>query len=124
VYWGGVARDLLLNFSGSYFVYVLASRSHNLYTGLTNHLERRILEHRQGLVPGFTKRYGIHRLVHFEAFGEIRSAIAREKKIKSWSRKKRIVLIEAHNPTWADLAESLFPESKKQIPRPKHRASG
>jgi putative endonuclease len=116
------ARDLLLNSNQSYFVYIIASRSHNLYTGVTNNLERRILEHRQGLVPGFTKRYRIHRLVYYETFGG--AAIAREKQIKAWGRKKRIALIEANNPTWADLAESLFCITRKQIPRPKHRASG
>jgi putative endonuclease len=113
-----------LNFSRSYFVYIVASRSRNLYAGVTNNLERRIIEHREGLVPGFSKRYRIHRLVYYELFGNIRAAIAREKQIKAWSRKKKIALIEADNPTWVDLAESLFAPPKKQIPRPKLRASG
>jgi putative endonuclease len=103
-----------LNFSRSCFVYIVTSRSHNLYTGLTNNLERRIIEHREGLVPGFTKRYRIYRLVHYEVFGNIRTAIAREKQIKAWTRKKRIALIEATNPTWVDLAESLFPKCKSR----------
>jgi len=120
---GGEARDLLLTSSHSYFVYIVANRSHNLYTGVTNNLERRIVEHREGLVPGFTKRYRIHRLVYYEAFGDISAAIAREKQIKGWDRKKRISLIEADNPSWLDLAESLFPKLQKQIPRPKDRAS-
>jgi putative endonuclease len=87
-------------------------------------LERRILQHREGVVPGFSKRYRIHRLVYYELFGHIRAAIAREKQIKAWSRKKKIALIEATNPTWADLAESLFSTSKKQILRPRLWASG
>ena len=107
----------------SCFVYIIASRSHNLYTGVTNHLERRIAEHGDGLLPGFTQRYRIHRLVHYESFGDIRTAIAREKQIKAWSRKKKLALIEANNPTWVDLAESL-PKISKQIPRSKTRTSG
>ncbi len=93
--------------SRTYFVYILASRSRNLYTGVTNNLERRMVEHREGLVPGFTARYWIFRLVHFEAFGDIRYAIAREKEIKALRREKKVWLIERHNPTWEDLAEGL-----------------
>jgi putative endonuclease len=119
----GEARDLLLASTHSYFVYIVANRSHNLYTGLTNNLERGVLEHREGRVPGFTKRYRIYRLVHYEPFGDIRAAIAREKEIKGWGRKKRIALIEAGNPTWGDLAESLFPKLQNQIPRPQKGAS-
>jgi len=113
-----------LNFSRSCFVYIVASRSHNLYTGVTNNLKRRITQHREGLVPGFTKRYRIHRLVHYEVFGYIRDAIAREKQIKAWSRQKKIALIQTNNPAWIDLADALFLAPKKQIPRPKTRASG
>ncbi len=91
----------------TYCVYILASRSRNLYTGVTSHLQRRIAEHRDGLVPGFTTRYRIFRLVHFELFGDIRYAIAREKEIKAWRREKKIWLIERHNPTWEDLAQRL-----------------
>ena len=82
------------------------------------------MEHREGLTPGFTKRYRIHRLVHYESFGDIRAAIAREKQIKAWSRSKRVALIEVHNPTWVDLTESLFSIGKMQIPRAKARPSG
>src|SRR5260370_16976285 len=93
--------------SHTYCVYTLASRSRNLYTGVTNNLERRIIEHRQGLVPGFTSRYKVFRLVHFELFGDIRDAIAREKEIKGWRREKKLRLIERDNPTCAHLAEHL-----------------
>ena len=96
--------------SRTYCVYILASRSRNLYTGVTNNLQRRIVEHREGLVPGFTARYRIFRLVHFELFGDIRYAIAREKEIKAWRREKKIWLIERHNPTWEDLAQRLANE--------------
>jgi len=80
-----------------------------LYTGVTNNLERRLLEHRQGLVPGFTKRYRIHRRMYYEVFGDIRAPIAREKQIKGWDRQSRLALIESFNPTWKDLSEFLFP---------------
>jgi len=100
--------------SPTYSVYILASRSRNVYTGVTNNLERRMIEHRQGLVPGFTTRYKIFRLVHFEEFGDIRDAIAREKEIKGWRREKKISLIKRHNPTWADLAERFPTEPSKQ----------
>ncbi len=100
--------------SHTYCVYILASRSRNLYVGVTNNLERRMIEHCQGLVPGFTTRYKIFRLVHFEEFGDIRDAIAREKEIKGWRREKKISLIKRRNPTWADLAEGFPTEPSKQ----------
>ena len=102
--------------SHSYFVYIVASRSRNLYTGVTNDLERRLLEHKRGLVPGFTKRYRISRLVYYETFGDIfgdiKSAITRKKEVKHWNRQKRLALIASQNPTWKDLAEFLFPKLK------------
>jgi putative endonuclease len=93
--------------SHTYCVYILASRSRNLYTGVTGDLQRRMHEHRQGMIPGFTTRYKVFRLVHFETFDDIREAIAREKEIKGWRREKKIRLIEQHNPTWEDLAARL-----------------
>ena len=98
----------------TYCVYILASRSRNLYVGVTNNLRRRLAEHRQGLVPGFASRYKIFRLVHFEVFGVIRRAIAREKEIKAWRREKKIWLIERRNRTWEDLAERRFANGQKQ----------
>ncbi len=87
-----------------YFVYILASRRHGtLYTGVTNDLIHRVQEHRESMLPGFTKRYGVHRLVYFEMFGEIGEAIAREKKLKRWRRDWKIALIEANNLDWGDL---------------------
>jgi putative endonuclease len=100
-----------------YHVYILASRSRTLYTGVTNDLMRRTFEHRQGLVPGFTSRYRIHRLVYFETFRDARAAIAREKQIKAWNRAKRVALVEAKNPTWEDFgAEWLLPYPRKADP--------
>jgi putative endonuclease len=107
----------------AYFVYTLASRSRTLYTGVTNNLERRILQHRQGEVPGFTAKYKICRLVHFELFADIRDAIRREKEIKGWRREKKVALIEALNPTWEDLSERLSSalSRKQQVPPPPER---
>ena len=99
----------------TYCVYILASRSRNLYTGVTGNLEPRMVEHRQGLTPGFTTRYRIFRLVYFEFFSDVRAAIAREKEIKGWRREKKIWLISRNNPTWADLAEKL-PHRYQPIP--------
>jgi putative endonuclease len=91
-----------------YFVYVLASRlGGTLYIGVTNDLVRRAQEHRQGEVEGFTKKYGVSRLVHFEAFDDIHEAIAREKRLKKWNRAWKIQLIEEHNPNWDDLYLAL-----------------
>lgn len=90
----------------TYWVYVLASRSRVLYTGVTNNLARRVTEHKQGLTPSFTRRYRITRLVYFEEFLVIRDAIRREKQIKGWLRSRKISLIEQRNPTWQDLADN------------------
>jgi putative endonuclease len=91
-----------------YYLYILASRSRSLYTGMTNKLLRRIQGHREGKVPGFASRYRIHRLVHFEMFHDVRAEIGREKEIKNWRREKKLALIEGTNPTWEDLADDLF----------------
>jgi len=110
--------------SRTYFVYILASRSRNLYTGVTSNLQRRMVEHRQGLVPGFTTRYQIFRLVHFELLGDIRDAIAREKEIKGWRREKKVWLIERRNPTWEDLAEQVPAKYQKRIPHRRSPSAG
>lgn len=86
----------------------MASRSRTLYTGVTNNLARRVSEHRQHLVPGFTSRCRVERLVYFETWGNIRGAIQREKQIKAWRRSKKVALIESQNPTWADLSEEWY----------------
>jgi putative endonuclease len=76
--------------------------------GVTNDLTRRVWEHRQKLVPGFTARYGITRLVYFEMTDSIEAAIAREKQIKGWLRAKKVALVESVNPAWRDLAEDMI----------------
>ena len=87
----------------SYYVYILASASNTLYVGVTNDLPRRLYQHRHKLIPGFSSRYNINRLVHYEETTDVRSAIAREKQIKAWGRSKKTSLIEASNPAWNDL---------------------
>ena len=88
----------------TYYIYIMASRSRVLYIGVTNDLARRVNEHKQSLIPGFTKKYRVTRLVYIEQFGDIRDAIAREKQIKGWVRARKLNLIEALNPTWEDLS--------------------
>ncbi|HEV2423380.1 MAG TPA: GIY-YIG nuclease family protein [Terriglobia bacterium] len=94
------------------YVYILSSRFRVFYTGVTNNLERRILEHKRKLAPGFTQKYNVDRLVYFETSNDIRSAIQREKQIKGWLRSKKIALIVANNPTWRDLSEGWFERKK------------
>jgi putative endonuclease len=92
------------------YVYLLASAYNGtLYIGVTNALVRRTWEHRTDAVEGFTKRYGVHRLVYYEAFPDIRDAITREKQLKKWNRAWKLQLISATNPDWDDLFESLDP---------------
>ena len=89
----------------TFCVYIMAGKFRTLSTGVTNSLERRVLEHKRGMIPGFTSKYHLSRLVHFETFGDIRDAIRREKQIKGWLRAKKVALIITDNPTWGDLAE-------------------
>ena len=79
-----------------------------LYTGVTNNLERRIYEHQHKLVPGFTARYNVIKLVYFTETTDVQAAIAREKMIKGWVRRKKNALIESANPTWKDLAADWY----------------
>ena len=91
-----------------YFVYIMASaRNGALYVGVTNNLVRRAYEHREGAVPGFTKKYGVKMLVWFEEHADVREAIAHEKRIKKWERAWKLQLIESVNPTWFDLGLKL-----------------
>jgi putative endonuclease len=93
----------------SYFVYILASRyKGTLYVGVTNDLARRVGEHKGGYVPGFTKTYGVTRLVYFEQYEAILEARARERVLKRWRREWKLKLIEGLNPTWRDLTPELI----------------
>jgi putative endonuclease len=92
----------------SFFVYILASKKNGtLYVGVTNDLARRLAEHKAKLVPGFTRRYQVDRLVYFEAFDSILEARAREHALKRWRRAWKISLIEGFNPDWRDLTDQL-----------------
>lgn len=90
-----------------YFVYILTNWSNKvLYTGVTNNLERRLYEHKNKLVKGFTEKYNVNKLVYLESTTDVKAAIAREKQIKGWSRNKKNVLVESINPQWNDLSEN------------------
>jgi putative endonuclease len=91
-----------------FHVYIMTNRprSHVLYTGITGNLSHRVFQHKGKLVPGFTSRYNLTRLVYYECFVYLDAAIAREKEIKGWRRSKKIHLIETMNPHWHDLAQS------------------
>ncbi|MBE6626887.1 MAG: GIY-YIG nuclease family protein [Ruminococcaceae bacterium] len=88
-----------------YYVYLLTNQSDTvMYIGVTNDLKRRLLEHRSGLIEGFTKKYHVHKLVYYETFSDINNAIRREKQLKGWIRAKKNALVETMNPKWLDLS--------------------
>ena len=87
-----------------YYVYIMTNNLRVLYTGVTNNLERRVYEHKMKLIPGFASKYNLVQLVYYEATANIESAIARERQIKGWLRKRKIDLIESVNPEWRDLS--------------------
>ncbi len=87
---------------------MVSRRNGTLYVGVTNDLVRRVYEHRNGLVPGFTKKYSVKRLVHFEQTDDVRSAIQREKNLKHWPRAWKIALIEKANRQWSDLYDDVI----------------
>jgi putative endonuclease len=94
--------------SKTYFVYIMASkRNGTLYIGVTNNLAKRAWEHREGLVAGFTKTYGVKMLVYYEVFDSVHAAIAREKRLKKYKREWKVNLIQRRNVEWQDLSETL-----------------
>lgn len=91
-----------------YYVYILTNRNNNvLYIGVTNNLSRRIYEHKNKLIDGFTKKYNLNKLVYYEMTEDIHSALRREKQLKNWHRQWKINLVNTVNPLWNDLSESL-----------------
>ena len=90
-----------------YYVYILSSKNKVLYYGMTNELSRRIYEHKNGLIDGFTKKYNVHNLVYFEIQKDLESAIKREKQLKNWHRQWKINLIESKNKEWKDLYSEI-----------------
>ena len=93
---------------GSYFNYIVASRSHTLYVGMTGNLQKRVFEHKDRAYGGFSSQYNCNRLVWFESFNDPSKAIGREKQLKGWRREKKIALIEKTNPTWQDLSQGWY----------------
>lgn len=92
----------------SYFTYILTNKNNSvLYTGVTNDIERRLYEHKNDIFEGFSKKYQTHKLIYLEIFNSPEEAISNEKRIKGWTRKRKIGLINIHNPTWRDLSDSL-----------------
>lgn len=102
----------------NYSVYFMASKSRVLYIGMTNNLDRRVDEHKNDLIEGFSKQYRCHRLVYCESFDDVRKAIDREKQLKRWNRAKKVWLIEQQNPTWEDRAGGQLHSYtlQKQVP--------
>jgi len=93
----------------SYYVYILASRKNGtLYIGVTNDLARRVYEHKEKIIEGFTKKYGVAKLVYFEQTQDVQNALEREKRLKKWNRQWKIDLIEKMNPEWQDLYEKIL----------------
>jgi len=92
----------------SYYVYIMASESGTLYIGVTGNLLKRVGEHREGAVEGFTKKYSCKKVVHFEETTDVHSALAREKQLKGWRKSKKVGLIESVNPGWRDLWTDWF----------------
>ena len=91
-----------------YCVYILGSLSGTLYIGITNNLHRRVWEHKQGLIEGFTADYAVDRLLYWESYDDVHKAIAREKQLKRWRREKKVWLIEQKNPSWKDLSRGWY----------------
>jgi putative endonuclease len=93
-------------YQNKYYVYILANWNNKvIYIGMTNNLERRIYEHRNKLLPGFTNKYNVNKLVYFETLNDVTIAIAREKEVKKWRREKKNALIESMNPNWEEFYE-------------------
>jgi len=92
----------------TYYTYIISNNTRTLYTGVTNNLEKRVLQHKRKLVPGFTYRYNINRRVYYETCVDIRGAIRREKQIKGWLRAKKVALIIGTNPAWRDLSQGWY----------------
>ncbi|MEE9285522.1 MAG: GIY-YIG nuclease family protein [Dehalococcoidia bacterium] len=93
---------------GRYYVYIMTNRSDTLYVGVTNDLQRRVYEHKHGLVEGFTKKYRMGMLVYYEDTDDVQAAIRHERRIKGWRRSKKVELIESMNPQWRDLSEGWY----------------
>ena len=94
-----------------YYVYMMANIARTIYIGVTNDLPRRVYEHKHGMIPGFTSKYRLTRLVYFEVGSDIQAAIEREKQLKGWVRRRKLELAESVNPKWDDLSAEWFDSS-------------
>jgi putative endonuclease len=94
----------------TYYVYIMNSPTGTLYTGMTSDLKRRVYEHKQKLIEGFTKKYNVTRLAYYEETSDVQTALSREKEIKKWRRSKKIALIKTMNPQWRDLSVGWYDE--------------
>jgi len=92
----------------TYYVYIMAGKSAVLYMGMTNNIKKRVHEHKNHSVKGFTDKYNVDRLLYFEIFRDPASAIKREKQIKAWRREKKVALIDSQNPDWVDLSKDWY----------------
>ena len=95
-------------FDKTFYVYIMASKTGTLYVGVTNNIKRRVYEHKHHLIPGFTDKYRIERLLYVETANDPLSAIKREKQIKAWRREKKVSLIDSINPQWNDLSQDWY----------------
>jgi len=98
-------------FMKNYYIYIMTNNSKTLYIGMTNNLERRVYEHKNSLVKGFTSKYKITKLVYYEMTNDVNTALNREKQLKNWRREWKINLIESLNPEWKDLSEEWIRDS-------------
>ena len=102
-----------------YYVYILSNATRTVYVGVTNDLVRRVFQHKQKRVEGFTRQYNIGWLVYYEQTTDVREAIAREKQIKAWRREKKVTLIEAVNPQWKDLSAGWYEDCGQVLETPR-----
>ncbi len=97
-----------MSISKTFYVYIMASNTGTLYVGMTDNIQRRVYEHKHHLIPGFSDKYNIERLLYFETINDPASAINREKQIKAWRREKKVALIDSVNPQWNDLSQDWY----------------
>jgi putative endonuclease len=102
--------------SRTYYVYILTNKSGTLYTGITGNLKKRVWQHKTKEVRGFTQKYNIDRLIYYETFSDVWSAIAREKQIKGWVRRRKVGLIASMNPDWRDLSDGWYDTDPDHAP--------
>jgi len=92
----------------NYYVYIMTSQSGTLYIGMTNDIKKRVYQHKNHLIPGFTDKYNVDRLLYVETISDPVSAIRREKQLKKWGREKKVALVDSQNPDWKDLSDGWY----------------